>query len=221
MPGDVETPNPQKLITATPTPFPTSATGFNLNKSIRGFRFLEDEEGFMYAIPVVPIDPQGDASRPQLIRGISPIDGVEGLVSPPIGAFVYGAEMLYHPDSGTYCPQRTPTVFWEQHDQTATVVLITTGATETFRLLSGCVTLSKDAACAGTLTIYVQDGATTIMAWTISHGALVAMGQVVNLPFIIPFNGYLSAAVGNDLTVAVVGNLTAGSFSAYAAGCIE
>lgn len=49
-----------KLISNSPPNTPTSATGWNLSQSFRGYRFLEDSEGDIIAFPVMLTDTQGN-----------------------------------------------------------------------------------------------------------------------------------------------------------------
>jgi hypothetical protein len=92
-----------------------------------------------------------------------------------------------------------------------------------FRLLGGVLTLSKEAACAGAFTFSICDSATTaqIVVVGVSTAALVAMGQVVVIPFTISANGYLSLVINNVLQMSLSGALTAGQVTCSVWGTEE
>lgn len=221
MAGDIETPNTNKLVTKTPPPFPTSAALYNLNKSVKGFRFIEDSEGFVYAIPAIIIDPRENSTRPLYIAGIAPI-GVDAELDPPIGLYAYSANMIYKPVTGLSEQQRTPDTFKTMATATAGSVEIWSPTAGTrFRLMGGVITLSKEAACAGAFYVTLQDEGASFMRFTVSAAALVATGNVVVIPIILPGNGYLSTAINNDLDIFLNGALTAGEIAVSVWGTEE
>jgi hypothetical protein len=118
--------------------------------------------------------------------------------------------------------QRTPT--WFANVQTAAAgqtAIHTPAAGYKFRLLGAVITLSKEAACAGAFSFQLQDAAANFMSYVISNAALVAIGNVVVVPIVLPSNGFLSGTTANVLNVNLSAALTAGLLSINAWGTDE
>lgn len=139
-------------------------------------------------------------------------------MSEPQNSSYSGATLggLYNNVTGLPEYQRTPTIFKSGTGLTAASgAAWTPTAGKKFRLLGGLLTLSKDAAAAGTTFMTLQDAAGTYpLVSQISGGALVAPGRVTVCPFTIVGNGYLSAAANNVLNWGLSGAaLTTGAFA--------
>jgi hypothetical protein len=121
--------------------------------------------------------------------------------------------LLFNNVTGLGEVQRTPTCFKSLPATAAgTTAIWTPPSAKKFRLMGGILTLSKEAACAANFLINFLDNAVDMkLYFTISTGALVAIGNVVLIPFSFPGNGYLSVLAGNALNVNLSGALTAGN----------
>lgn len=131
------------------------------------------------------------------------------------GVVALTENLLFNPDTNQMEAQRTPTAMKYLDSCTTTGNPIwTPPANKRFRLMGGIITLSKEAACAGALLISLADvGTGNIAAFQVSNAALVATGQVLQISFQLPGNGYLSKIVGAALNNVFSGALTAGACS--------
>jgi hypothetical protein len=206
-------PNEKPLLTNSPPNAPLSSPGWNLGKTFRSFRLLEDAQHRVYALPVIVTDPQADAMVPMgVYQGnlVAPSGSNAGN-----GPWVFATTELYKPSGGVLSQemQRTPDTFKQLAGTSAAgqTAVWTPAAGKKVRIMGGNICISKEAACAGALTVGIQDNAgAQYMFVQISAAALVATGQVIYLPFSFPGNGFLSAAVNNPQYLNLSAALTAG-----------
>ena len=211
----------------------------NLSEQVRSLRFARDKDGNIFAFPVVLFDPTGTSQNVLALGKVSVSDpnlpnanarcygnAGAGWSDATVGIVVHATPMLLKgPPGSNLEAQRTPNVFKTLVGVNAAgaTAVWTPAAGKKFRLMSGNVTLTKDAACAGAEFITLSDGAEAnrIRRFEISGAALVATGQVENFPFNLPGNGYLSSAINNVLNLTLNGALTAGLATANVEGTEE
>lgn len=207
---------------------PLQWTDLALSEQVKGLRFFRDRDNNIVVFATMGFDPTQTGlnvlpisrigiSDPAALNTYARVYGnaAAGWLDSTLGLVVQATHMLDKivAGVGTLEAQRTPTLF--KHVTTAaagnTAVWSPPGGKK-FRLLGGVMTLTKEAACAGALAIYLNDGGgVTILEVEISAAALVAIGAVTVLPFTFPGNGYLSANAANALNVNLSGALTAGA----------
>lgn len=212
---------------------PLAWTSLNLSKEAKSLVFDVDEEGNLKAIPVILVDPTlafpATGTTARITDGLG--SGTPATVcTPQLSALFTGGALLcnavdYVWNTLTIQEEmvRTPVIFKTLLSATAagSTAVWTPAGGKRFRLMGGSISLSKDAACAGAESIALLDNVTTIAAWTISLGALVAIGAVTIIPFMFTQNGYLSTAINQTLNVSLNGALTAGNCSVSVWGTEE
>lgn len=81
-----------------------------------------------------------------------------------------------------------------------------------FRLMGGILSLTSDITTAAQLIMTILDAAAPILRFWISEGAIAAApGHPTIIPFTLPNNGYLSAAINQNLILNLTTALTVGS----------
>jgi len=192
-----------------------------LNQQSNGIRFPADDQKNIWAQPVwiVGTNPGGTEIRSNDIDYAS----ADAVAQNTIGLATRGFQYLYDPVLATWDRQRNVTTFKTLIDNTANNATVWTPAGgKKYRVMGGIISLSKDAACAGSFQVGLTDSAGgQWLVIQISHAALVATGQVMVVPFQIPGNGYLSPTAGNLLQATCSGALTAGSMGVTVWGTEE
>jgi len=181
-----------------------------LNRSVKGIRFVEDGEGNIFGMPVINVG--ANASQNEIWMNSMARLNEDTVDQYQTGILVRGANYVYNNVSTAWERQRTPVVYKYNSNLTALSVIWTPTAGKKFRMLGGIITLAKETACAGGLIMQLKDEATLFMEFQISVAALVATGQVIQIPITFPGNGYLSTTVNNHLYLGPSAALTAGGF---------
>jgi len=197
MPGDVETQNQNPLRTKSPPFFPMSTDGYgwNLLKSFRSLRLPEDGEGNAWALPVIITDPT--MTRPH-----------------------YPNE-VFNNITGVFDFQKTPTI-WKYNNLTNDGDIWTPATGKKFRLMGGIITIAGAAlAVAAINTLDILDEAAIIMRLQIWCPLAAAATDTIIIPFSFPGNGYLSAAINQDLKLDINAPITQGSIAFNVWGCEE
>lgn len=155
-------------------------------------------------------------------------ESVKGIEIPVEDGFLQGSlnlsqPLLYNPETKSFQLQRVPTRFFSFDGITDTANLWTPAAGKRFRLMGGSICIAKETACAGALLISIRDtlAAVNFINFRISAAALVATGQVIYLPIILPPNGYLCTLPNSLLQILFSAALTAGSVAVNMWGCEE
>ena len=212
MKGDHDFPNTEPLTTKSVPSLPLSSPGWNLVKTFKSFRLIEDEKGHAYVLPVIITDPAQDSMVPMgIYLGTSVLK--QGS-APGNGPWVYAVPEFYNPATGTYEQQRTPTVWKSVLVTTAAATVVWDPAVgKKFRLMGGHIDVSGSctlAAAADQLIRLYDDVNPVPVDFNVRiPNAVQATNN--NFVFSLPGNGYLSAVVDNNLTVTMTGNLAAGN----------
>ena len=205
-----------------------------LSEQIKHLRFFRDKDNNIVAMPVVMFDPtqvglnvlpmgRVGISDPAAVNSYARVFGLPccGWPETTLGLVTHSTQMLQK--GAMLEAQRTPTI-WRTLSaavNAGATIIWNPPADRRFRLMGGILSLSKDAACAGAEYIGLRDDVTDFFHIDISSGALVATGNVIVIPFAFPQNGFLSAAINNNLNLTLGGALTAGYASAQVWGTEE
>lgn len=221
--GDVHFPNSEPLTTKSTPSLPLSSPGWNLVKTFKSFRLLEDEEGHAYAIPVIITDPQQTSMVPMGVYLGTSVN--KSASNPGNGPWVFNVPELLKAVTALYEQQRTPDTFKQLALTAASgqAGIWEPAAGKKFRLMGGVITIAKGSTAAGAISIGLQDGAAgaQVVFIALSGAALLATPDVNCIPFTIPFNGYLSTTADNWLYLNNSAAFTAGGVSVAVWGTEE
>jgi hypothetical protein len=209
-----------------------------LSEQAKSLRLFRDKDNNLLAMPVIMFDPSQAGSNilamgkvgiadPQTVNSYARAFGLPGAGWPDttIGLVVHATQMVekFGSSQSGIESQRTPTTFKYISGINAVgpTHIWTPAGGKKFRLLGGIICLSKDAACAGALVIKLFEEAVQFMTFDISLAALVAIGNVVIIPIVLPANGYFSTVADRHLDLLLTGALTAGSISVNVWGTEE
>lgn len=209
----------EKNQTVNPPQSPTGPTSiWGLQHTFKGFKFKQDEEGYIEAIPSVTFDPA--RMVPATVGNFQP--GTDQAVG-YYRALADSLQWLYNPATSLLESQRTPTKFVTVNNVSAAgnTIIWDPAAGKKFNLMGFQVLYSKEAACAGAHTILLSDEAAAFWRLDFSSAALVATGNIVAINVNYPGNGLHSAAADNILYLTISGALTAGKITVNAWGTEE
>jgi hypothetical protein len=209
-----------------------------LSEQAKSLRFMKDADGNIFAVAAVLFDPTNIGSNILAMGKVSiadpnlPNSNARVFASPhqPIlstsftSILAMAAQMVYNPTTLSMEVLRTPTTFTTiGASANGDSLLLAAAATQSWRVFKVILTVSKDAACAGALTIRVSNGAGAadpFVRLEMSTAALVATGNVIVAPFDLGPNGKV-CTVNTNIYLNLSGALTAGQVGANIYACLE